>query len=273
MRPGRPKASAAQPGGALSSRRGGQVGETDGVRRPQACRRTPDLSVQDAAGNQVQLVLVASLIVDSMARVGTALEQQRCVVRCCQAGTAGREPRLRLPRCAIADPPAAASPPSQHTCARATISYFCARMSTSFPLPSSPHCMPRTTQTWGSKGASSRGASVVAAARGGPTARVVLKRLHIACCCLFCLRALCKLQERRESPRGARRGAVPPHAALRGAQAPWRFMSWSCIVAVRNGDGRIAGGADPLSIGPLQDPVPSCLPPFSRVGRPSCILC
>jgi hypothetical protein len=33
------------------------------------------------------------------------------------------------------------------TCALATRSYCCARMSTSLPLPSSPHCEPSTTAT------------------------------------------------------------------------------------------------------------------------------
>lgn len=33
------------------------------------------------------------------------------------------------------------------TCALATTSYCCARMSTSLPLPSSPHCVPSTTAT------------------------------------------------------------------------------------------------------------------------------
>jgi hypothetical protein len=33
------------------------------------------------------------------------------------------------------------------TCARATTSYCAARMSTSLPLPSSPHCVPKTTAT------------------------------------------------------------------------------------------------------------------------------
>lgn len=87
-------------------------------------------------------------------------------------------------------------PSKTRTCARATMSYCCARMSTSLPLPSSPHCVPSTTATC----ASSRSSTSAAAVHASLSAR-----------CAGAGALLRTARHRRSGCRLLQRGAGKPH--------------------------------------------------------------
>ena len=131
-----------------------------------------------------------------------------------------RQQLSRPPAALPAVPTCRAAAAVRRTCARATISYCCARMSTSLPLPSSPHCVPSTTQTCGSNAGS---AAAVAWQRGAD--RSAWRRARGAGRVLLAGRAACS----RGSAAWGRQVAARVHGAPLGA-AP--RVSCACIVLI-----------------------------------------
>ena len=122
------------------------------------------LLVEDPGGDQVELVLLACVVVDGVAGVGAALGKEKKEMEkktfffvsffslffSPTSSTSSTTSSFFFLSLSLLPAPPFPPPPSFSsllTCALATTSKSRARMSTSFPLPSSPHCAPKMAVT------------------------------------------------------------------------------------------------------------------------------